>query len=275
MQGRNLISFPVAVCLFCLISAAASVQAQTEAWVTVSDTSLESGKTHQMVTVLLVNEVPIRGVELWFTLGRPVDTDFTTDWIELDTLSSPGDTFVIRHCKIDTSGSLVKDFEWLEAHGEAGDTVYLDCDWVKVAGMAQYGQPIPPGSGVLFRLYVDILCLPDTTQDRMAPIFVTGSLSDPDGNRVETEFNGGSVFMNKTVCDSLLDCICGDVNADGNVGLVDIVYMINWMFKGGSDLCPPIMGDVDFTRRISLSDIVYLINYSFRGGPAPDCTRYY
>ena len=275
MHGRNLISFPVAVCLLCLVSAVASVQAQTEAWVIVSDSSLESGKTHQMVTVLLVNDVPIRGIDLMFTLGRPVDTDFTTDWIELDTLSIPGDTLVIRHCKIDTSGSLVRDFEWLEAHGEAGDPAYLDCNWVKVAGLAENGQPIPAGSGVLFRLYVDVLCIPDTTLDRMAWIFVTGNLSDPDGFQVETDFTNGTIVINLTPCDTLLDCTCGDVNADGNVGLVDIVYMINWMFKGGSDLCPPIMGDVDFSRGISLSDIVYLINYSFRGGPAPDCTRYY
>ena len=275
MHKRGILSWLLVFWAIWLISGSNIARAQTDAWVTVSDTSLESGKTRQMVTVFLVNDVPIRGIELMFTLGRPLDTDFTTDWIELDTLSSPGDTFVIRHCKLDTSGSLVKDFEWLEAHGEAGDPAYLDCDWVKVAGMAQDGQPILPGSGVLFRLYVDVLCIPDTTLDRMAWIFVTGKLSDPDGFLVETDFANGTILIDRTVCDTLLECTCGDVNADGNVGLVDIVYMINWMFKGGSDFCPPPMGDVDLNRGVGLSDIVYLINYLFQGGADPDCTRYY
>ena len=275
MHKRGILSWLLVFWAIWLISGSNIARAQTDAWVTVSDTSLESGKTRQMVTVFLVNDVPIRGIELMFTLGRPLDTDFTTDWIELDTLSSPGDTFVIRHCKLDTSGSLVKDFEWFEAHGEAGDPAYLDCDWVKVAGMAQDGQPILPGSGVLFRLYVDVLCIPDTTLDRMAWIFVTGKLSDPDGFLVETDFANGTILIDRTVCDTLLECTCGDVNADGNVGLVDIVYMINWMFLGGPDLCPPIMGDVDLNRGVGLSDIVYLINYVFQGGADPDCTRYY
>jgi len=275
MRKIGILSILLYFCVIWLIGGISPASAQTEAYVTVVDTVLASGDTYQQVTVSLQNEVRVKGIELMFTLGLPGVTDFTTDWIELDTLSSPGDTFVIRHCKLETTGTLVEDFEWLEAHGEVGDPAYLDCDWVKVAGMAQDGQPIPAGTGVLFKLYLDILCLPDTTQDRMGFIFVSGFLSDPDGNTVQTQFNSGSIWIEQTVCDSLLECVCGDVNADGEVSVPDVVYMVNWLFRSGPDLCPELMGDVNPDRGVTIGDAVYLINYLLKSGDDPDCTRYY
>jgi hypothetical protein len=248
--------------------------------VTVSDTSLSSGDTYQQVTVLLQNYVPIKGIEFWFTLGSPAVTDFTTDKIEIqiDTLSLGPldiDTTVIRNCKIGTAGTLVQNFEWIEAHGEVGDITFLDCDWVKVAGMAKDGNPIPPGTGVVVKLYLDVLCIPDTTQERIATIFVTGNLSDPDGNRVEAEFANSIIYLNQTVCGNLVECKCGDVNADGNVGIVDVVYMINWLFNAGREPCPELMGNVNLYRGVSIADIVSLINYLFNNGPEPVCVRKY
>ena len=267
--------------VFWLTSGANLASGQAQAYVTVSDTSLSSGDTYQEVTVLLQNDVPIKGIELFFTMGSPSITDFTTDYIEIriDTISLNPleiDTNAIRNCKLGTSGTLVQDFEWIEAHGDPeADTAFLDCDWVKVAGMAEEGDPIPPGTGVLFKLYVDVLCVPDTTEERMGAIFVNGNLSDPDGNRVDVELSNSTIYVNQTICGTLLDCICGDVNADGNVGIVDVVYTINWMFNDGPDMCPEMMGDVNLYRGVGVADIVYLINYLFNDGDDPVCVRKY
>ena len=266
--------------VFWLTSGADLASGQVQAYVTVRDTLLASGDTYQEVTVLLQNDVPIKGIEFWFTLGSPSITDFTTDYIQvqIDTVSLNPleiDTTVVRKCKMRKSGTLVQNFEWIEAHGEAGDTAFLDCDWVKVAGMAQEGSPIPPGTGVLFKLYLDVLCMPDTTQDRTATIFVTGNLSDPDGGRVEVEFTNSIIHVDQTICGNLTDCICGDLNADGNVGIVDVVYMINWLFNAGPKMCPEIMADVNTYRGVSIADIVSLINYLFNNGPEPVCVRTY
>jgi hypothetical protein len=64
--------------------------------------------------------------------------------------------------------------------------------------------------------------------------------------------------------------LCGDVNNDGVIDLGDIVYLINYLFKGGpapiQELC---VGDCNHDDVVDLGDVVYLINYLFRGGPAP------
>lgn len=60
----------------------------------------------------------------------------------------------------------------------------------------------------------------------------------------------------------------GDANADGSVSVSDVVYLINFLFKGGA---PPwkAVSDPNCDNSISVSDVVYLINFLFKGGPAP------
>jgi hypothetical protein len=62
---------------------------------------------------------------------------------------------------------------------------------------------------------------------------------------------------------------CGDANVDGYVDIADVVYLINYVFRGGPQ--PPGLGDVDGDGVIDIVDIVWLIEYLFRGGPAPHC----
>ena len=61
----------------------------------------------------------------------------------------------------------------------------------------------------------------------------------------------------------------GDANGDGNISISDIVYLINYLFKGGPAPFPAWKADVNGDCKVSLSDIVYLINFLFKGGPAP------
>ena len=63
--------------------------------------------------------------------------------------------------------------------------------------------------------------------------------------------------------------LLGDVNLDGQVSVSDIVYLINYLFKGGPAPQIFIVADVNRDGRITVSDVVYLINYLFKGGPAP------
>ncbi|MDH4223461.1 MAG: dockerin type I repeat-containing protein, partial [candidate division Zixibacteria bacterium] len=57
---------------------------------------------------------------------------------------------------------------------------------------------------------------------------------------------------------------CGDLNHDESVTLSDIVYFINYLFRGGKPpQCEPytICADVNKDNQITISDIIYLINY--------------
>ncbi len=62
----------------------------------------------------------------------------------------------------------------------------------------------------------------------------------------------------------------GDTNRDGNIQLADIIYLVNYIFKGGSSPNPPVFGDSNCDANLNLSDIIYLVDFIFRGG-APPC----
>ena len=64
--------------------------------------------------------------------------------------------------------------------------------------------------------------------------------------------------------------VCGDANVDEAVNLADAVYLINYVFKGGSPPDPLCVGDADGDDAVNLADAVHLINYVFKGGPEPD-----
>ena len=61
----------------------------------------------------------------------------------------------------------------------------------------------------------------------------------------------------------------GDDNADGSISVSDVVYEINYLFKGGPKPIPLEVGDVNCDNDHSVSDVVYKINYLFKGGPKP------
>jgi len=71
-----------------------------------------------------------------------------------------------------------------------------------------------------------------------------------------------------------LSPICGDVNADRLINILDNTYLINYLYRGGPEPVPYwCIGDVDNNNLINILDITYLINYLYRGGPQPpdDC----
>ena len=63
--------------------------------------------------------------------------------------------------------------------------------------------------------------------------------------------------------------IKGDVNTDDKISLVDIIYLVNYIFKAGPAPFPLKVGDVNCDNKVSLSDIVYLVNLIFKAGPSP------
>ncbi len=62
---------------------------------------------------------------------------------------------------------------------------------------------------------------------------------------------------------------CGDTDGNSLVTVSDAVFLINYIFVGGSQPSPPLSGDVDCNGVVTILDAVYLINYIFSGGDAP------
>ncbi len=63
----------------------------------------------------------------------------------------------------------------------------------------------------------------------------------------------------------------GDANSDGTIDLADIVYLVNYLYKGGPAPASTEAGDANCDGTIDLADVIYLINYLYKGGPAPGC----
>lgn len=63
----------------------------------------------------------------------------------------------------------------------------------------------------------------------------------------------------------------GDATADGLVNVADIVYLVNYLYRGGDEPCPPEAGDATRDCVVNVADIVYLVNYLYRGGDPPAC----
>jgi hypothetical protein len=83
--------------------------------------------------------------------------------------------------------------------------------------------------------------------------------------------------VNVTVLGSFL---CGDANGDKSINLIDILYLIDFVYSEppGPAPDPYNSGDVDGPSghgRINLIDILYLISclYGDPPGPAPDCPQ--
>jgi hypothetical protein len=63
----------------------------------------------------------------------------------------------------------------------------------------------------------------------------------------------------------------GDANGDGIIDLGDLVYLINYLYKGGPAPDPLTVGDCNCDQTVQLGDVIFLMNYLFKSGPSPDC----
>ena len=62
----------------------------------------------------------------------------------------------------------------------------------------------------------------------------------------------------------------GDVNVSSSITSADIIYSVNFCFKGGPAPMPCIAaGDVNCSGTVTSADIIFLVNYVFKSGPAP------
>lgn len=69
--------------------------------------------------------------------------------------------------------------------------------------------------------------------------------------------------------------VCGDVDHSGAIDISDVVFLIAYIFSGGTAPYSVIIADADCSGSIDISDAVTLINYIFSGSELPCrvCTR--
>ncbi|MGB7061567.1 MAG: C25 family cysteine peptidase [Candidatus Zixiibacteriota bacterium] len=61
----------------------------------------------------------------------------------------------------------------------------------------------------------------------------------------------------------------GDVTGDEVIDLADVVFLINYLFRGGTAPDPMRLGDPNADCVVDLGDLVFLLNYLYKGGQPP------
>jgi len=61
----------------------------------------------------------------------------------------------------------------------------------------------------------------------------------------------------------------GDVNRDGSISVSDVIFLINYLLKGGPEPYLYYRGDANCDQNLTVSDVIYLISYLFKGGDQP------
>lgn len=100
----------------------------------------------------------------------------------------------------------------------------------------------------------------DVVIDVQGNIYVTGSSQDSTGHGdcVTIKYLPSAFFR-------------GDANGDDKVTVSDVIFEINYLFKGGALPDPFTSGDANCDGQVTVTDVIYLINYLFKGGPPPVC----
>jgi len=79
-------------------------------------------------------------------------------------------------------------------------------------------------------------------------------------------------FPIKLTITDYLSNICGDVDNDYIVNILDITFMINFLYKNGEEPLSFWAADPDGNGLTNIIDITYLISYLYKGGPEPVCS---
>ena len=61
----------------------------------------------------------------------------------------------------------------------------------------------------------------------------------------------------------------GDANTDDNLNLLDVMYLVNYLYKGGPAPVAQEAADVNFDGSVNILDVSYMVNYLYRQGPPP------
>ena len=66
--------------------------------------------------------------------------------------------------------------------------------------------------------------------------------------------------------------VCGDLNHDYVLSGVDVVFMIDYVFRDKKEIKPFWTGDLNDNGRINVVDAALLMNHVFKGGPELTCS---
>ncbi|MFH2035677.1 MAG: C10 family peptidase [Candidatus Zixiibacteriota bacterium] len=67
------------------------------------------------------------------------------------------------------------------------------------------------------------------------------------------------------------EAVCGDANADETVNILDVTFLIAYLYKNGSSPVSEWCANPNGDATINILDVTYLISYLYKQGPVPHC----
>ncbi len=137
--------------------------------------------------------------------------------------------------------------------------------YFKIYNEYSSGTPgLDPGEGDVLKLFFTVQPLAPPGIDN--PIIIDGyssrtlSFTSPFFTYTPIDISGAvSVF------------VCGDVDDNGAVNILDITGLISFLYKGGAAPQWPEQANVNNDASINILDITYLIGFLYKGGADPVC----
>jgi hypothetical protein len=139
---------------------------------------------------------------------------------------------------------------------------------ILVAAMVTVEPYIPVGKGLFANLHFTVMedAYPQQTVTIDTAFFPPSNVLvfvDENAEEIDPEFIAGHIVIGGLQF--------GDPNSDAEISISDVVYLISYVFKGGTQPYPYLSGDVNCDNQVNVMDVVYLINYLFKDGPPPLC----
>jgi hypothetical protein len=175
---------------------------------------------------------------------------------------------------------IIRCSDSLEYYCESSFTVLIDINDPPV-------WQVPNDTAIAHRESPEEICLPIFADDPNGNIEECGVLAGPGGltDGCWRYTPGGDEFIEVTVravddCDAFCEAsfcidydvlICGDANNDNELNMLDVLYEISYLYKGGLPPQPESAGDINGDTAINMLDILYLISCLYKNGPAPFC----
>jgi hypothetical protein len=128
------------------------------------------------------------------------------------------------------------------------------------------GSPLlAPGSGEIARIFFVL--------DSSAGIGQTASVEAPEISGYGLSLANVRVSYAPVIVPgsvTIQSGIRGDADNSGEINIVDVSYIINYLYKDGPAPITVKAGDADSNEAINLLDATYLIDYLYKDGPSPE-----
>ncbi len=83
--------------------------------------------------------------------------------------------------------------------------------------------------------------------------------------------NNGGIFATSDTRTIQIGDLCGDANSDNGVNILDVTFLINYLYKEGPPPLNADLADANGDGTINILDVTILVNFLYKSGPPPQC----